>query len=134
MGKDLHYTIITFLEDCLRGHSMVESFQRFEEDDFYYYKVKRRIFDDYVIILLSDEYYYGNYQYLQRQVVLSEGGVILVARPEAYFSDEIQAHYKEDKVIVGKIGVLLGCLRHREYWLYEKPIKKDKQAQKPNND
>ena len=127
MGKDLHYTIVSFFEKVVSGHTMVRELVRLPNKEHYIYEIKRTKGLSCVIVVLSDEYAYGEFDYLNRPDELKDGGIILVAKPEAYFSNETQVNHPSDKILIGKIGILLGALNKEDFWNYEKPInKKDK--------
>lgn len=122
MGKDLHHSILEFLENGLNKHQYVEQVIDISNEDYYIYLVKRNSNLRDVVILLSDEYYYSEFDYYSKPAELNEGGFILIAKPEASFDSQI--NYLEDRVITGKIGVLFGALRYNDYWTYQKPEKK----------
>lgn len=123
MGKDLHQSILSFFESRLNGHQAVESFEDISNDETYIYKVNRTNGRSTMIIVLSDCYYFGEFDYLSKPTELDEGGFILIAKPEVRFSNELQINKIEDKVIIGKIGALLGALNKEEYWKYTMPKK-----------
>lgn len=125
MGKDLHPSILSFFKERLDRHQAVESYDDISNGDSYIYNVKRTSGRSNIIILLSDCYHYSEFDYLSKPSELDEGGFILIAKPEASFSDETQINELEDKVIIGKIGILLGALNKDEYWKYTKPKKQN---------
>ena len=118
MGKDLHYTIILFIERALSGHNAVAKFEMIDDDDYYIYKISRRRNLSNLIIVLSDAYNFNHYSYLEKPEILKEGGIILVARPEASCFERNET---DDKIVVGKLGRVLGALHHEEFWTYEPP-------------
>lgn len=126
MGKDLHPSILSFLEERLNNHQAVESYEDISDDESYMFKVTRKRGLSEMVILLSDCYHYGEFDYFSKPNELDDGGFVLIAKPEASFSDETQINELEDKVIIGKIGILLGALNKEEYWKYTKPVKKKK--------
>ena len=126
MGKDLHPSILSFLKERLNNHQAVENYEDISDDESYMFRVTRRRGLSEMVILLSDCYHYGEFDYLSKPSELDDGGFVLIAKPEASFSDETQINELEDKVIIGKIGILLGALNKEEYWKYTKPVKKKK--------
>jgi hypothetical protein len=123
MGKDLHPSILSFFKSRLNTHQAVESIEDISNGETYMFKVKRKNGRSTMIIVLSDCYYFGEFDYLSKPTELDEGGFILIAKPEASFSDETQINEIDDKIIIGKIGILLGALNKEEYWKYSKPKK-----------
>lgn len=119
MGKDLHPSIIPFIERALTFHNKVKSFELIKDPEFYIYHISRNngLRDFYVV--LSDDYYFGDYGMISMHPILSNGGFILIARPEATNFNE---NNEEMRLGVGKIGKLLGALNRDEYWTYEPPI------------
>lgn len=120
MGKNLHRTIIQFLEDRLRGHATVKSFETIDLDDFYAYKIKRigKLSD--MIVVLCDDYQISSYSIYSRPEILKKGGFFLIAKPEA---NEYFDSIPDEKLIIGKIGVLLGAISKNDFWNYTPPIK-----------
>ena len=121
MGKDLHPSILPFILSRIEEHQNVVSIVDLSTDSHYIFRIQRSKGMRDVIVVISDSYYFSEFDYHSKPVVLNEGGFILIARPESTFSSETQHHINADKVIVGKIGVLLGALREDEFWAYEKP-------------
>lgn len=126
MGKDLHPSIVAFFEKVVSNHTHVNKLERLANDEHYIYRVSRNFGLSDVVIILNDGYNYGEYDYLIRPDELNDGGVILIAKPEAHFSNETQDNLVNDKILIGKIAVLLGALQKEDYWNYQKPAK-------PNN-
>jgi hypothetical protein len=124
MGKNLHPTIMPFVTKRIQDHSAVHRIEDISTEDDFIFKVIRRNGLRDVIVLISDAYYFSDFDYLSKPNVLDDGGIVLIAKPEAHFSDDSQNNYLEDKVIIGKIGVALGALRKDDFWTYEKPEKK----------
>lgn len=122
MGKNLHYTIIPFIEKALNSHNIVESLQMIEDDDFYIYLIKRKRGLSDLFVMLSDDYNFNDYSLITRHNILKNGGFILLARPEATYDGN---NNLENKLGIGKIGKLLGALNQNDFWNYQPP-KKDK--------
>ncbi|HTE01776.1 MAG TPA: hypothetical protein VK668_20950 [Mucilaginibacter sp.] len=120
MGKDLHPSIMPFILEKLHSHQNVVSVENISTKEHYMYRLVRRSGCD-VVVLVSDAYHFGEFDYLSKPSELNEGGFILIAKPESSFPADIQHHLKVDKIIIGKIGILLGALRIKEFWNYEKP-------------
>ncbi len=119
MGKDLHPSIVPFIERALTFHNKVKSFELVKDPEFYIYHITRSngLRDLYVV--LSDDYYFGDYGIITMHSILSNGGFILIARPEATNHNE---NNNELRLGIGKIRKLLGALHRDEYWTYEPPI------------
>lgn len=131
MGKNLHPSILPFFLEKVNSHDCVVRVENISTPEHYMFKITRRFGLGDVIVLLSDCYHFGEFDYLSKPNELNDGGFILIARPESTFPNDLQHHVREDKVIIGKIGILLGALRIDEFWTYEKPIKKE-QTKKPH--
>ena len=120
MGKDLHPSIMPFILEKLRYHQNVNAVEDISTKEYYMYRLTRRSGCD-VVVLISDAYHFSEFDYLSKPIELNGGGFILIARPESSFPVDIQHHLIADKVIIGKIGILLGALRIEDFWTYEKP-------------
>ena len=44
---------------------------------------------------------------------------ILVARPEAYFDQELVARAKKDKIGIGKLAKMMGAMNYEKVYEYE---------------
>jgi hypothetical protein len=122
MGKDLHYSIRPFIERALSNHRAVKDIEELKVDDFYAYRVKRNFAMTDVIIVLSDDYNFNDYSYQNKPSILKDGGFFLVAKPEAHC---IERNEPADRIVVGKIGRILGALNKNEFWTYEPPKKEE---------
>jgi hypothetical protein len=122
MGKDLHYSIRPFIERALSNHRAVKEIEELDDEEFYAYLVKRNFGMTDVIIVLSDDYNFNDYSYQNKPSILKEGGFFLVAKPEAHCVERSET---DDRIIVGKIGRLLGALNKNEFWTYEPPKKEE---------
>lgn len=122
MGKNLHYSIMPFILEKMKGHQNVEYVKDISTSEYYIYRLIRTNDLRDVVVVIDDSYHYGEFDYLSRPPQLNEGGFILIAKPESSFRTEDVEYHKEDKIIVGKIGTLLGALRIDEYWTYERPV------------
>ena len=120
MGKNLHPSIMPFIISKIKGHNSVEHIEDISTTEHIIYKIVRKALCD-VNILISDAYYFGDFDYLSKPNELNDGGIILIAKPEAHFYSDSQTNYLADKIIIGKIRVVLGALRIDEFWTYEKP-------------
>lgn len=107
-------------------HQDVISVTDISTKDHFMFLVERKNGMPDIVVLLSDCYHFSEFDYYSKPPKLNNGGFILIARPEATFPDDTQQHELEDKIIIGKIGILLGALRKEEYWTYEKPVPKKK--------
>ena len=113
MGKDLHYTILPYLEDMLKNHNMVISFNKIETDENIFYDINRDNKPN-MKIWVSDSYRFNINDYLQRP---QEIDFIYLAKPESnYNRDEVVEMAYNDGINIGKIGALMGIL-------YQKNIK-----------
>ncbi|TIL67744.1 hypothetical protein [Mesorhizobium sp.] len=120
MGKDLHHSIMKFLERRLDEHSLVKDWKRVNEGDWIIYNVERYKFNDKVKICLSDAYLFTDFDYQDRAKFLSGGDYILVAKPEGGFG--VSSHLiNSAKIGVGKIGEMMGALNSKEMWTYVPP-------------
>lgn len=121
MGKDLHPTIMPFVISRMEFHQDVISVEDISNSEHYMFRLTRRNGLRDVVVLVSDCYHFSEFDYLSKPAELNDGGFILIAKPESSFPNDLQHHVKEDKIIIGKIGILLGALRIDEFWTYEKP-------------
>lgn len=121
MGKDLHPSIMPFVERKMESHPYIVNVEDISTKEHYIFKLIRKDSLRDVVVLISDCYHFSEFDYLSKPVELNDGGFILIARPESSFPSDIQHHIKEDKTIIGKIGILLGALKIDEFWTYEKP-------------
>ena len=121
MGKDLHPTIMPFVLSRMEFHQDVMKVEDISTKEHYMFRLTRRKGLRDVIVLVSNCYHFSEFDYLSKPAELNEGGFILIAKPESSFPNNLQHHVKEDKIIIGKIGILLGALRVDEFWTYEKP-------------
>jgi len=121
MGKDIHPSIMPFVIRKMEFHQDVAKVEDISNKEHYMFRLTRRNGLRDVIMLVSDCYHFSEFNYLSKPVELNDGGFILIAKPESSFPNGLQQHVKEDKVIIGKIGILLGALRIDKYWTYEKP-------------
>jgi formylmethanofuran dehydrogenase subunit B len=121
MGKDLHPSIMPFIYEKLKFHQSVKSFKDISTEEDYILRVSRTNGLSDVIVYISDAYHFSEFDYLSKN--LSDGAFILIAKPESSFPTNVQHHAKENKIIIGKIGILLGALKVEEYWKYERPKK-----------
>jgi len=124
MGKDLHRSILEFFYEKIGGHQDVERIEDISNSSHYIFKIIRRRGMHSVTIMLSDDYHYSELDYELRPSELNDGGFILIAKPESYFSNDEQINHINEKIIIGKIGILLGALRVNDFWTYQKPRKK----------
>lgn len=113
MGKDLHYTILPYLEDQLKKHTMVLNFNKIETDENIFYDITRNNKPN-LKIWVSDSYRFNINNYLQRP---QEIDFIYLAKPESNYSrDEVVEMAYNDGINIGKFGALMGIL-------YKKNIK-----------
>ena len=119
MGKDLHPSILPFIERALTFHGKVKSFELVKDPEFFIYHILRKNGLRNLYVVLSDDYYFGDYGKMTMHPILKKGGFILIARPEATNHNENDSDLK---LGVGKIGKLLGALNKDDYWNYEPPI------------
>lgn len=113
MGKDLHYTILPYLEDNLKKHNMVISYNKIETDENIFYDINRDNKPN-IRIWVSDSYEFNITDYFQRP---QEIDFIYLAKPESnYNQDEVLEMAYNDGINIGKFGALMGIL-------YQKNIK-----------
>ncbi len=113
MGKDLHPSIMPFIERGLTSHGKVKSFELVKDPEFYIYHIKRADGFRDLYVVLSDDYYFGDYAKITMHPILKDGGFILIARPEATNFNENDSEFK---LGIGKIKKLLGALNKGKYW------------------
>ena len=121
MGRDLHYTILKYLENALDGHTKIRSWQRIDHpknDDDFIYLIKRNGGLSDITLHASDEYSYALTDYCQKSAKISEGAFILIARPEAGYDDAIVEIAQSDQISIGKFSALMGALYIEEHWNY----------------
>ena len=109
MGKDLHSTILPYLEDRLRNHNKVSSFEKIETEDNIFYDIQRYELDN-LKIWVSDAYIFNINDYYQRP---QEIDFIYLAKPEStYNQDEVLEMAYNDGINIGKFGALMGIIYH----------------------
>jgi hypothetical protein len=123
MGKNLHYSIIPFIERALMNHFAVGWFELIDNEEYYIYKVYRKRGMSEVIVVLSDDYYFASASLQNKPAILKDGGFFLIARPEA---SGFEGNEPLEKLGIGKLGKLLGALNREDFWNYEPP-KKDEE-------
>jgi len=121
MGKNLHPTIMPFIISRMKFHQDVIEVEDISTEEHYIFRIKRRKGLRDVIVLVNDCYHFGEFDYFSKPAELNDGGFILIARPESSFFQDLIEYIEDDKVIIGKIGILLGALRIDEYWTYQRP-------------
>lgn len=126
MGKNLHPNILSFFKDRMNSHQAVESIDDISTEDFYIFNVKRNGGRTDIVIVLSDCYYYGEIESLSLPSELANGGIVLIAKPEAQFFDN-QINDNLNKILVTKIGGVLGALNKPDFWEYKIPEKKERE-------
>lgn len=107
MGKDLHYSILPYLERTLSEHAMVKNFTKEETDEHIFYIIERRDKAE-LRIWVSDAYSFNLYDYIQRPQNID---FIYLAKPESdYNRDDVVEQAYNDGINIGKIGALMGVL------------------------
>ena len=124
MGKDLHPMIIDYAEKLLSKHSAIQYFEKLSNKDYYMYKIVRNEGRSELTLLLDDSYHFGHVALLNALSELPNGGIILIAKPEANYPDDEPEVLKDKKVLIGKIGIVIGALNWSKFWQYKKPEKK----------
>ncbi|RWE84484.1 MAG: hypothetical protein EOS63_03090 [Mesorhizobium sp.] len=120
MGKDLHYSIMRFLEKRLDEHSAAKKWERKDLDDWIMYTISRYKFNDGVRVCLSDAYKFTDFDYHNRPPFLTIGDYILVAKPEGGLM--VSGHLVDAaRIGVGKLGEMMGALNSKEMWRYTPP-------------
>lgn len=121
MGRNLRNQILLFIEDGLKKHDKVDSLERIdnpEADNDFIYRIKRKGGLDDIIVHASDEYLYTLTHYNQKPDQITNGGFILIARPEGNYNSEIVGIAKGAKISIGKWGALFGALNQEAHWDY----------------
>jgi hypothetical protein len=124
MGKDLHYTILPFLEKALKNHKAVKKFEKIETDEYIFYKIERVEKPD-LKIWASDAYRFNIHDYNNRPQGID---FIYLAKPESdYNRDEVVEMAYNDGINIGKFGALMGVLHQDDIKNY---IPKERQEDK----
>lgn len=122
MGKDLHYTILPYLENALEKHVMVDSFEKIETNEHIFYKIERDGKSD-LTIWVSDSYRFNIHDYSMRP---QEIDFIYLAKPESdYNRDEVVGMAYNDGINIGKFGALIGILYQRNIRDYIPPERRE---------
>ena len=122
MGKDLHYTILPYLENALANHTIVDSFEKIETDEHIFYKIKRNGKSD-LTIWVSDAYRFNIHDYSTRPQNID---FIYLAKPESnYNRNEVVEMAYNDGINIGKLGALMGILYQRNIQDYIPPERRD---------
>ena len=109
MGKDLHYTILPYLEDKLNNHNIVIGFKKFETEENIFYNITRDNKPN-LKIWVSDAYRFNLNDYYQKP---QEIDFIYLAKPESdYNRSEVVEMAYNDGMNIGKFGALMGILYH----------------------
>lgn len=107
MGKDLHYSILVFLEKALSNHQKVSDFIKEETDENIFYNIKRYGKSD-IKIWVSDSYRFNINDYFQKPEGIN---FIYIAKPEAkYNREEVVDMAYSDGINIGSFGALMGIL------------------------
>lgn len=125
MGKDLHYLILEFISKAILNHNIVISYVDITNDKYYKYILKRKNSLSDVTILLDDSYFFGDMALMEAILEIPEGGIVLIAKPEATISGSISIPHLDQNIYIEKIGNVMGALYKEEFWTYEKPKKKN---------
>jgi hypothetical protein len=102
----LHYSIINFFESRMASHSRVERCTRLNVPDEFVYSIERKDNLGSLKVFLSDAYRFGRVDYISRPREIRRGDFILIARPEADYSDDVTERAQSDGIGIGKIGKL----------------------------
>lgn len=105
MWKDLHHTILPFLEKNLTSHPMVVNFEKIETEDNFLYKINR-IRKKSLLIRVCDAYSFSWFDYYNKPEWID---FIYIARPEAsdfYYEEEC----KRDWINMWKFSALIWVL------------------------
>jgi hypothetical protein len=122
MGKDLHYTILPFLERALEQHVIVDGFDKIETDEHIFYKIQRDGKSE-LTIWVSDAYRFTIHDYSMRP---QEINFIYLAKPENdYNRNEVVEMAYNDGINIGKFGALMGILYQRNIRDYIPPERRD---------
>lgn len=135
MGRNLHPSILRFFTERMQEHSEVLSLTNIPAEEDWLFRIERNRGRPPVIVHMSDAYFYGDMEYMARPSCLGGGDFILIARPEAHYSEDLVGTARKDKIGLGKIGKLMGALRHEKLWLYkdreEKEAEERRQSSRP---
>jgi len=126
MGKNLHYSILPFIEKALTGHSKVATWEREDHPTEYIYKIKRTGTLSEILLHVSDVYQYDLTCFFNKPDSIRSGCMILLAKPESTYGLELTDIVKGEQISIGKIGEILGALNLNEHWEWESKERKQK--------
>ncbi|MBK9051005.1 MAG: hypothetical protein IPL78_08840 [Chloroflexi bacterium] len=98
----------------MKEHSRVVNSSVIRHDSDILYRIERISPLPEVIVHLSDSYLYTLHDYHSKPSMLKAGDFILIARPEAKFTEEAIRIAARDKIGIGKIGGLLSALHRKD--------------------
>lgn len=117
MGKNLYWSIVPYIEKRIKSCDKVIGYDFVkEEQDFYLISIKRVAPYSSFKVCLSDEYIYTLNSYFSMSSHVSKGDFILLARPESYFSDEIEIYETAllDDIYIGHLKRFVHYLNSNE--------------------
>jgi len=123
MGKDIHYSLISFFEERMDGHNKVESYSRLDDADGILYTIDRSAGLPTLTLYLSDAYAYTLNDYYSKPEILKKGDFILVTKPEASYNSAAEDDARNDGIGLGPIGKFMGALNKRDVSKYVVPEK-----------
>ncbi len=123
MGKDIHYSLISFFEERMNGHDKVEAYSRIDVADEILYEIDRSAGLPTLTVHLSDAYIYTLNEYYSKPDILKKGDFILVTKPEASYNSVADNVARSEGIGLGPIGKLMGALNKRDVSTYVVPEK-----------
>lgn len=122
MGKDLHYTILPYLENALSKHKKVSTFRKIETEEDIFYEIER-FGKSCLKIWISDAYRFNLTDYYRKPEDID---FIYIAKPEAnYNRNEVVSNAYEDGINIGLFGALMGILYSDNIKEYIPPERRD---------
>lgn len=123
MGKDIHYSLISFFEERMKGHDKVESYSRQDDPNDILYTIDRTAGLSTLTVYLSDAYAFTLNDYYSKPEILQKGDFILVTKPEASYNSAAEDVARIEGIGLGPIGKLMGALNKRDVSTYVIPEK-----------
>ena len=133
MGKNLHYSIINFIQERLQECNKIVSFNFIPNDNYYIINVNRVFPYETFNIYMCDQYRYTMIDYYNKPNEINKGDFLFLARPEANFSNEIEILEValSEGIYIGKFKKLLTFINNNlndanaDFLIYLKTLKEE---------
>ena len=122
MWKDIHVTILPFLENALNEHKKVKGFEKIETENEFLYNIKR-IWKKDIKIWVCDAYSFNEYDYYNKPQNID---FIYIAKPEATYSYDLLNVIKQDWINIGSFWALMWILWQDNIKDYIPPERREK--------